>query len=99
MANKKEKLREFIQLLEAVYYNPNLNLKKETKEELVRVRLALDKKIRISYLAYQLYPFVYQEKLDNPSSMELEAFSNFLLKNRWRYYVGSVFGMAFINFR
>lgn len=98
MFHKEEKRHTFITLLEAVYYQPDLKLKEETKKELVKIRLELNKNTRIAYLAYQLYPFIYQEKLDHPTSTELTDFSSFLLKNRWRYYAGSVLGMAFANF-
>lgn len=91
----KKKRMIFLNQVEEIYQNNNLNLSKKLNKELLKTIKGIDKGDRISYLAYHLYPYVLEELLRNDSE-ELKLFKKYLEKIRWKYYFGQVFAMSFV---
>ena len=92
----RKKRDEYYQQIDRIYNNDSIIISSKLREELLNSAKGLQKGDQISYLAFKLYPFVCDEVLKNKSN-ELIAFKKYLEKTRWKYYWGSVLGMAFVK--
>lgn len=54
--------------IEKIYFNKQLHLSMELKNELLKTIKDIEKGDRISYLAYKLYPYVLKETYSNKSN-------------------------------
>lgn len=96
MGNVKKKT-EFMELIRGVYNNKNLGLSDTLKKKLLETAKGLESGYKISFLSYSLYPYVVKElqRESLSDSCELLHFMKYLEKKRWKYYFGSIVGVAF----
>lgn len=89
MFNSKSR-NKFMEFIKRFYNDKNLKLSEPFREKLLEVAVGLEKKSRISYLAYVLYPYVSKEVMNNPNNLDLLDFKKYLERQRWKYYFGMV---------
>ncbi|WP_449457856.1 hypothetical protein [Streptococcus suis] len=97
MFKRQQKRAEFMGCLHSLYNEKERNLSQSFREKLIWAAKGLDSGDRLSYLAYQLYPYLMEEmkrEEANHNPQFLKA-KKYLEKIRWRYNVGSVWGWPF----
>lgn len=91
----KEKKRAFMADLHKIYNKKTLNLKEQTKKEILNQYKKLDQNsTNIAYASYALYPLIREESYQTKDK-DLEKLLKFLEKNKWKAYFGMVLGSAF----
>ncbi|MDO5078169.1 hypothetical protein [Streptococcus minor] len=98
LTNSRQKRDGYYRQIEQIYNNKHIIISSKLRKELLSSAKGLQNGEQISYLAYKLYPFVCDEILENKSNKnELIILKKYLEKTRWKYYWGTVLGMAFVR--
>lgn len=96
---KKEDKKNFLNEMDSIYNDKDLNLSQKTKKEILKqYKDLVNNKTNINYASYHLYPLIKNECYNNKSE-KLDEFLKLILKYRWRSYFGMVVGSAFSGFR
>ena len=97
---KSKKREAFFETVQAFYDNHRTRLSPNLTTKLIDTLKGVKNGYKISYLAYQLYPYVIKELSSSTDNFnDLNTFKQYLEKIRWKYYAGLIFGLPFVSFR
>lgn len=92
---KKEKIDIFLDNLHTIYNDKSLDLKDETKKEILRQYKKLkDGSTNLAYASYFLYPYIKEESYSTKDEKILSLVKD-LEKYKWKAYFGMIFTSPF----
>lgn len=93
--NSNKKLLESIR---AVYNQTSFSIDENAKKAMVKAAEQLiNNEASLSFVSYQLFPFINSLSVDYPDFVELQNLKKLLLRHRWKYSLGMILSIPFIR--
>ncbi|WP_248622403.1 hypothetical protein [Enterococcus cecorum] len=92
------KKKELLESIRAVYNQTTFSIDKNTKQAMVKAAEQLiNDEASLSFISYQLFPFINSISVDYPDFSELQNLKRILLRHRWKYSLGMILSIPFIR--